>query len=70
MVKKKKINRQDFYKFAESIGIGSTFVDKLIKKYERLLPKLFDVVKESFVDTFLAEEYIEVILKRISKLNQ
>lgn len=33
--KKKKINRQDFYKFAESIGIGSTFVDKLIKKYER-----------------------------------
>lgn len=68
--KKKKINRQDFYKFAESIGIGSTFVDKLIKKYERLLPKLFAVVKESFVDTFLAEECIEVILKRISKLNQ
>ena len=67
--RKKKLQKVDFIKSAATLGIDSIIVERLIKKYIRLLPKLEDVIQNSFLSAELKEKYIELLRARLDRLS-
>ncbi len=68
--KKKNIKKQDFYTFANSLGIETVIVDKIIHKYVKLNQKFADFIDNSFVSTELAEAYKNYINNKINTLTR
>ena len=67
--RKKKLQKVDFIKSAATLGIDSIIVERLIKKYIRLLPKFEDVIQNSFLSAELKEKYIELLRARLDRLS-
>lgn len=66
--KKKRIQRDDFIKSAATLGIDSVIVERLIKKYQKLLPKFETVIQNSFLSAELKEKYSELLKERLNRL--
>jgi len=66
--KKNKLKNADFLKCAESLGIESIVVNHLINKYKKLLPKFEDMIRSSFLNDDLKEQYCELIKGRLERL--
>lgn len=66
--RKKKLNRVDFIKAAEAIGIDEITVNKLIAKYTKQVPAMVQLIKDSFLNEELKEAYIALIKERIERL--
>lgn len=66
--RKKKLNRVDFIKAAETIGIDEVTVNKLIAKYTKQVPAMVQLIKDSFLNEELKEAYIALIEERIERL--
>jgi len=68
--RKKKLQREDFIKSAVTLGIENVIVERLIKKYIKLLPKFEDIIQNSFLSSDLKEKYAELLKERIDRLSQ
>lgn len=66
--RKKHINRNDFLKAADTLGIESNVVERLFAKYQRLMPKFMDMIDASFLGQDLKESYTELLISRLSRL--
>lgn len=67
--RKKKIQREDFVKAAESLGIEKVVVERLINKYVKLMPKFETVIQNSFVSSELKEKYSDLLRERLGRLS-
>jgi serine/threonine-protein kinase HipA len=63
--RKKKLKKSDFLKCAESLGIETVIVDRLINKYKKLLPKFETMIHCSFLSEELKEQYYKLLKERI-----
>lgn len=68
--RKKNLQKEDFLKSAANMGIEGVVVERLIKKYVRLLPKFSSVVQMSFLTEDLKEKYNELLAARMDRLVQ
>lgn len=50
------------------MGIDAVTVNKLIRKYEKLLPSMIQCVQNSFLNDELKTVYIELLNDRIGKI--
>ena len=66
--RKKKLQREDFIKSAATLGIEAVIVERLIKKYIKLLPKFEAVIQNSFLSAELKEMYAELLGERFGRL--
>lgn len=66
--RKKKLTSTDFLKAAETMGIESVIVNRLIAKYVRLLPKFKDCIANSFLSEELKQKYINLLEERLARL--
>lgn len=66
--RKKKIKKYDFLKSAESLGIETIIVERLINKYVKLLPKFESMIHDSFLSEDLKERYGKLLKERIGRL--
>lgn len=66
--RKKKLQKEDFIKLAATLGIEVVIVERLIKKYSKLLPKFEAVIQHSFLNIELKEQYAGLIRERLGRL--
>lgn len=66
--RKKKLQKEDFIKLAATLGIEVVIVERLIKKYSKLLPKFETVIQHSFLNIELKEQYAGLIRERLGRL--
>lgn len=66
--RKKKLQKEDFIKLAAILGIEVVIVERLIKKYSKLLPKFETVIQHSFLNIELKEQYAGLIRERLGRL--
>lgn len=67
--RKKKLQREDFIKFAQNLGIEQVVVERLINKYIKLLPKLEAIIQRSFLSIELKEKYGNLLRERGGRLS-
>ena len=67
---KKKLQRADFIKSAENLGIERVVIERLINKYIKLLPNLEAAIQNSFLNIELKEKYVELLRERLGRLSQ
>lgn len=68
--KKKKLKRSDFIASGQMMGVEQKTVERLIQKYERLLPKMCELINGSFISEELKNKYIELIDERIKRISR
>lgn len=66
--RKKHINRNDFIKAANTLGIDSNVVERLFSKYQRLRPKFEAIIDISFLGQELRESYKTLLESRLERL--
>lgn len=66
--RKKKLQKEDFIKLAATLGIEVVIVERLIKKYSKLLSKFETVIQHSFLNIELKEQYAGLIRERLGRL--
>lgn len=59
--KKKKIKREDFEKAMRDNGIDEKSISKLFNKFEKVLPKWYSIIEESFLPVEKQKEYRKLI---------
>ena len=67
--RKKNLKREDFVNAAKTMGIDAVTVNKLIRKYEKLLPSMIDCVYNSFLKEDLKTSYIELLKERMERIH-
>ena len=67
--KKKRLQRADFIKTADNLGIEQVVVERLINKHTKLLPTFEATIQNSFLSIELKEKYCNLLKERISKLS-
>lgn len=66
--RKKHLQRRDFVQFAGSLGVTTIVAERLIGKYQKLIPALSRVILNSFLSGDLKEKYIALLSERLSRL--
>lgn len=66
--RKKHINRNDFIKAANTLGIDSNVVERLFSKYQRLRPKFEAIIDISFLGQEQRESYKTLLESRLERL--
>ena len=66
--RKKHLNRNDFLKAAATHKIDDAIVEKLFKKYQRLMPKFESTIDNSFMGAELKEAYKTLLHNRLDRL--
>lgn len=66
--KKKKINRQDFENAMRDNGMDNKSIDNIFIKFEKVLPKWFTVIEDSFLPQEQQRAYRELIMRMASRL--
>ena len=60
--RKKKLQREDFFKSAATLGIENVVIERL--------PKFETVIQNSFLSAELKEKYSELLKERFARLSQ
>ena len=68
--RKKRLQREDFIKSGNTLGIKEVTIERLIDKYIKLSPKFETVIKDSFLSAPLKEKYSDLLEKRLDRLSQ
>ena len=63
--KKRRLRTRDFEQAFETCGVPTSVFAKLRKKYFRLLPKMLDVINNSFLPNEMKDEYKRLLEDRI-----
>lgn len=66
--RKKKLQREDFIRSADTLGIDRVVVERLINKYYKLLPLFETIIHNSFLSIGLKEKYIGLLRERLSRI--
>lgn len=66
--KREGITRDDFVAFAQTVGVDTHVLDNLIQKYSKLLPKVEEMIANSFLSTLMQEQYTQFFRSRLQKL--
>lgn len=66
--KREAITRDDFVAFAQTVGIDTHVLDNLIQKYSKLLPKVEEMIANSFLSIPMQEQYTQFFRSRLQKL--
>jgi len=66
--RKKKLQKVDFLKAACTLGIESVVVERLIKKYIKLMPAFETVIQNSFLSADLKVKYCNLLRERLARL--
>ena len=67
--RKKRIKRSDFIAAGVTMGIEPKIVEKLIGKYVRLQPRMFEFIGQSFLDEELKIRYKELLNERMGRIS-
>lgn len=67
--RKKHLNKRDFIKIFESSGLNNKVLEKMCKKYLKLLPEMCKLIDKSFLPDTQKEEYKSLLKERIMHLN-
>ncbi len=62
--KRRKVNMNDFYAFAESSGLNSKQIENSINKFKKRFEDALNMVDISFLDKEMKESYKNIILER------
>ncbi|MGN1235975.1 MAG: HipA domain-containing protein [Bacteroidaceae bacterium] len=68
--RKRKLQREDFIRSATTLGIESLIAERLINKYNKLLPKFEAVIQNSFISAELKEKYNDLLKERLARLSE
>ena len=66
--RKKHINRDDFFKAAQTLDIDSAIVERLFAKYQRLRLKFENLINASFLSPELKESYLTLLNNRLNRI--
>ena len=66
--KKKKLKRFDFICAGVAMGVEQKTIERLIQKYVKLLPQMYELIKNSFLDDNLKNKYEQLINERINRI--
>ena len=67
--KKQKLKRSDFILSGMMMGAEQKTIERLIRKYVKLLPEMEEVIDRSFLNDEFKDKYCGVIRERIGRLN-
>lgn len=67
--KKKKLKQSDFILSGVMMGVEQKTIERLIRKYVKLLPEMEEVIDKSFLNDEFKDKYYRVIHERIGRLN-
>jgi serine/threonine-protein kinase HipA len=67
--KKNKIHKKDWIALATHMGLKEIFVENMIKKYKRSIPKMFKLIDNSFLTLENKERLKEIMNKNLSQLD-
>ena len=68
--KKKKLKRSDFILSGMMMGVEQKTIERLIRKYVKLLPEMEELIDRSFLNDEFRNKYCGVIHERIGRLNK
>ncbi|MCF0173543.1 MAG: HipA domain-containing protein [Bacteroidales bacterium] len=66
--KKSRINKGDFFKAAEGLGLNPIIVERFCNKYKLLGPQLFQAIQGSFLSEEMKERYCNLLEDRLQKV--
>lgn len=66
--KKKKLKRSDFITSGLTMGVEQKTIERLIGKYEKILPDMKKLIGNSFLNDELKDKYTELITERIDRI--
>jgi serine/threonine-protein kinase HipA len=67
--KKSKINRNDFFRFAENMGILERVAASVIARFESTLVQAQELIRLSFLTPKLQGKYADILRERMSRLD-
>ncbi len=65
--KKNKLEESDFFVLAKSFGISEKVHERIIVKFNKLLPLWNEIIDISFIEEIKKKEFKEIILKKIKR---
>lgn len=68
--KKKKIKREDFEKAMRDNGMDEKSITNLFNKFEKVIPKWFSIIEDSFLPANKKKEYRELIEQMAARLQK
>jgi serine/threonine-protein kinase HipA len=68
--KKSRLNKNDFDALALSMEINTKVLDSIYTKFEKVLPKWIEFIKQSFLSKAMQKNYIELIQSKHQNLFQ
>ena len=68
--KKKKLKKADFQQAAQTVGLPPQLVDRLLKKYRRLLPSMQEWIARSFLSDPQKAAYAALLSQRLQRLEE
>lgn len=68
--KKKKIKREDFEKAMRDNGMDEKSITNLFNKFEKVIPKWFSIIEDSFLPANKKKEYRELIEQMVARLQK
>ena len=66
--KRKSLKRRDFIISGLTMGVEQKTIERLIGKYERLLPEMKKFIGNSFLEDKLKDKYAELLTERIDRI--
>ena len=68
--RKSKLCLDDFLNTAKTIGLEENIVLRLVKGFEKALPKWKLLIESSFLDEDMKKEYNKLIVSRLNRLQE
>ena len=68
--RKSKLCLDDFLNTAKTIGLEENIVLRLVKGFEKALPKWKLLIESSFLDEDIKKEYNKLIISRLNRLQE
>ena len=62
------MKRSDFICAGVAMGVEQKTIERLIQKYVKLLPQMYELIKNSFLDDNLKNKYEQLINERINRI--
>lgn len=68
--KKKKLKRSDFISAGTTMNVEQKTIERLIQKYNKLFPKMRELINNSFINIELKDKYINLIYARLKQITE
>ncbi len=66
--RKRKFSKKDFLDYGLELGLTERQIKRVFIRFEKQIPKAFELVKRSFLSGEMQEEYLELLEERYDRL--